>query len=169
MKRITLCNCLCSSSPSSSSSRDSASVIQNIEKFGAKNYFTDHRTINTMYPLRDSFSIFKIHDCYWDTKKFEQSSNFWPPFFSISDNPRSKNHWSDVTRPWGILDFTDRRGGRSLETCQEIIKKLSYLILHIITCSIAQFLCSFLYFSFFFTSLLFMPLASLLTKLNIHI
>ena len=168
MTRITLCSCLCSSSPSSSSSsRDSASVIRNIEKFGAKNYFTDHRTTNTMYPLRDSFPILKIHDCYWDTKKFEQPSNFWPSFFSISDNPRSKNDWSDVTWPWGILDFTDRRGGRSLEACQEIIKKLSYLILHIITCSIAQFLCSFLYFSFFFKSLLFIPLASWLIKLHI--
>ena len=38
---IMLCNCLCSSS-SPSFSRDFASVIRNIEKFGAKNYFTDH-------------------------------------------------------------------------------------------------------------------------------
>ena len=39
VKRITLCNCLCSSSPSSPSprsSRDFASVVGNIEKFGAK-------------------------------------------------------------------------------------------------------------------------------------
>ena len=46
VKRITLCNCLCSSS--SPSSRFSASLIRNIEKFGANNYFTDHRTANTI-------------------------------------------------------------------------------------------------------------------------
>ena len=48
VKRITLCNCVCSSS-SFSSSRDSASVIRNIREFGAKNYFTDHRRANTMH------------------------------------------------------------------------------------------------------------------------
>ena len=47
MKRITLCNCLCSS-PSSSCSRFSASLIRNIGEFGAKNYFTDHWTVNTI-------------------------------------------------------------------------------------------------------------------------
>ena len=35
VKRITLCNCLCSSSPLSSSSRFSASLIQNIGEFRA--------------------------------------------------------------------------------------------------------------------------------------
>ena len=45
VKRITLCNCLCSSSLSS---RNFASVIRNIGKFGAKNYFTDHKTANTI-------------------------------------------------------------------------------------------------------------------------
>ena len=39
VKRETLCNWLCSSS-----SRDSASLIGNIGEFGAKFYFTDHRT-----------------------------------------------------------------------------------------------------------------------------
>ena len=34
VKRITLCNCMCSSPPSS---REFASVIRNIGKFGAKN------------------------------------------------------------------------------------------------------------------------------------
>ena len=43
VKRKTLCNCLCSSS-----SCDSASLIQNIGEFGAKNYFTDHQTANTI-------------------------------------------------------------------------------------------------------------------------
>ena len=45
VKRRTLCSFLCSSSPSSS--RNFASVNRNIGKFGAKNYFTDHRTANT--------------------------------------------------------------------------------------------------------------------------
>ena len=66
VKRITLCNCLCSSSPFSlsPSSRDCASVIRNIGKFGAKNYFTDHRTANTIYHFSDSVPVLKIHDCY---------------------------------------------------------------------------------------------------------
>ena len=56
MKRITLCNRLCSSS-----SRDFASVIRNIGKFGAKNYFTDHRIANTIHGFRDSVPVLKIH------------------------------------------------------------------------------------------------------------
>ena len=60
--RITLCNCLCSSS--SPSSRDFASVIRNIGKFGAKNYFTDHGTANTIDPFRHSFPVLKKHGCY---------------------------------------------------------------------------------------------------------
>ena len=68
VKPITLCNCLCSSS--SSSSCFSASVIRNIEEFGAKNYFTDHQTANTIHDVRDSVPVLKIHDCYWDTQKF---------------------------------------------------------------------------------------------------
>ena len=44
VKRITLCNCLCSSS--TPSSRFSASLNRNIGEFGAKNYFTDHWTPN---------------------------------------------------------------------------------------------------------------------------
>ena len=47
VKRITLCNCLCSSS--SSFSRKFASVIRNIGKFGGKTYFTDHGTGNTRF------------------------------------------------------------------------------------------------------------------------
>ena len=72
VKRITLCNCLCSSS--SSSSCFSASLIRNIGEFGAKNYFTDHRTANTMHGFIDSFLVLKIHDCYQDSQKFEQLS-----------------------------------------------------------------------------------------------
>ena len=67
VKCITLCNCLCSSSLSSlspRSSRDFDSVIQNIGKFGKKNYFTDHRTANTIYGFRDSVPVLKMHDCY---------------------------------------------------------------------------------------------------------
>ena len=41
VKRITLCNCLCSSSCCFS-----ASFIQNIGEFGATNYFTDHWRAN---------------------------------------------------------------------------------------------------------------------------
>ena len=43
VKRITLCSCLCSSS-----SCFPSSLIRNIGKFGAKNYFTDHWTANTI-------------------------------------------------------------------------------------------------------------------------
>ena len=62
MKHITLCNCLCCSSPfspSSCSSRDFASVIQNIGKFGEKSCFTDHQTANTIYHFRDSVRSLK--------------------------------------------------------------------------------------------------------------
>ena len=72
VKCITLCNCLCSSSPSSS--RDFPSVILNIEKFEAKNYFTDHQTGNTIYSFKDAVLVLKRQDCYRDTKKFEQPS-----------------------------------------------------------------------------------------------
>ena len=48
VKRITLCNCLCSSS------YGSASVIRNIVEFGAENYFTDHRRANTIHGFKDS-------------------------------------------------------------------------------------------------------------------
>ena len=44
VKRIMLCNCLCFYS-----SCFSASIIRNIGEFRAKNYFTDHRTANTMH------------------------------------------------------------------------------------------------------------------------
>ena len=55
VKRITHCNCLCSSSPSS---RFSASLIWNIREFGATNYFTDHWTANTIQsfvPIKITF------------------------------------------------------------------------------------------------------------------
>ena len=42
VKRITLCNCLCSSSCFSTS------LIRNIGEFGAKKYLTDHWTANTI-------------------------------------------------------------------------------------------------------------------------
>ena len=47
VKRIAFCNCLCSS-PSSSRSRFSASLIRNIGEVGATNFFTDHWTANTV-------------------------------------------------------------------------------------------------------------------------
>ena len=55
MKRITLCICVCSSSPSS---RFSASFIRNIAEFGAKKYFIDHRTANAIQlfvPIKRKF------------------------------------------------------------------------------------------------------------------
>ena len=62
VKCIMLCSCLCSSS--FPSSRDVASVIQNVGKFGAKNYFTDYRTDNTIHGFRDSVPVLKIQGCY---------------------------------------------------------------------------------------------------------
>ena len=59
VKRITPCNCLCSSS----SSCFSASVIRNIREFGSKNCF--YRPSNsTKRGFRDSFPLIKIFDCY---------------------------------------------------------------------------------------------------------
>ena len=72
VKRITLCNCLCSSS--SPSSHFSASLLRNIEEFGAKKYFTDHRTTSTIHVFKDLVPVLKILGCYYDTQKFEQLS-----------------------------------------------------------------------------------------------
>ena len=54
----TFGNCLCSSSC------DSASLIQNIREFGAKNYFIDHQTANTIHSFRDSVLFLKKQGCY---------------------------------------------------------------------------------------------------------
>ena len=61
VKRIMLWDCLCFYS-----SCFSASIIRNIGEFSAKNYFTDHRTANTMLIQynRGSVPVLKIHDCY---------------------------------------------------------------------------------------------------------
>ena len=48
--------------------------MRNIGGFGAKNYFTDHRTANAIRSLMDSVPVLKIHGCYKDTQKFEQFS-----------------------------------------------------------------------------------------------
>ena len=56
MKRITLCNCLYYFSPSSG---DSASIIRNMGAFGAKNYFADNQTANTIHCFRDSVTVLK--------------------------------------------------------------------------------------------------------------
>ena len=69
--RETICNCLCSSSPSSCFS---AMLIRSIGEFGAKNYFTDHRTANAMHSFRDSVPLLKMHGFYQDAQKFEQLS-----------------------------------------------------------------------------------------------
>ena len=73
VKRITLCNCLCSSS-ASSPSRFSASAIRNIGEFGAKGYFTDHQRVNTIHYFTDSVPVLKIYNCYQDAQTFEQLS-----------------------------------------------------------------------------------------------
>ena len=66
VKRITLYSWLCSSSCSCSSSLSCVSVSANwnIEEFGAKSYFTDHETANTIYRFRNSVPVLKIYDCY---------------------------------------------------------------------------------------------------------
>ena len=60
VKRKMLCNwpCCCSSSC------DSTVLIRNIGKFGAKSYFTDHRTANTIHGFGGSVPVLKIHGCY---------------------------------------------------------------------------------------------------------
>ena len=80
LKRITLCDCLCSSSCCFSPSLIYSifhSLIQNIGEFGAKSYFTDYQTANTIHSFRDSFLVLKIHGCY---KLRKNLSNF--PFLS---------------------------------------------------------------------------------------
>ena len=72
VKRITLYNCLCSSS--SSSSCFLASAIRNIGEFGTKSYFTDHQRANTIHGFTDSVPVYKIYNCYQDTQTFEQLS-----------------------------------------------------------------------------------------------
>ena len=57
VKCIMLYNCLCSSSSFC------ASVIWNIREFGAKNYFTDHQTYNTIHGFRDSVLVLKLYNC----------------------------------------------------------------------------------------------------------
>ena len=92
MKRTTLCNCLCFSS----SSCFSASVIRNIKKFEAKNYFNDHQTPNTIKGFINSFPILKIHDRYWDTQKFEQ---LFIPIKAISPSDTKRLQCIDVNNP----------------------------------------------------------------------
>ena len=58
------CNCLCCSSSCACDSASSAILIWNIGEFGAKNYFTDHQTANTIHTFRDSFPVLKIHARY---------------------------------------------------------------------------------------------------------
>ena len=89
-----------------------ASVIQNIKKFQAKNHFTNKYNFTDLeippWPLK-YMSVIRI---------YTNLSNI--PFLSISDNPQSKNDWSDVTQPWDILDFIDHIGRRSLEAFKKL-------------------------------------------------
>ena len=52
----------------------SASVIRNVRKFGAKNYFTDHQTANTIDGFKDSVPVLKTYERYYYTQKFGQLS-----------------------------------------------------------------------------------------------
>ena len=58
VKRITLCNCLCSSSCCCFS----ASIIRYIGEFGPKNYFRDHQTANTIHGFINSVPVYRIYD-----------------------------------------------------------------------------------------------------------
>ena len=64
-----LCNSL-----RSSSSCDFNPEYQNSGEFGAKGYFTDHRTAKKILGFRDSFLALKIRQCYSDTQTNEQFS-----------------------------------------------------------------------------------------------
>ena len=64
-----LCNSL-----RSSSSCDLNPEYQNSGEFGAKGYFTDHRTAKKTLGFRDSFLALKIRQCYSDTQTNEQFS-----------------------------------------------------------------------------------------------
>ena len=55
---VCLSNCLCSSS-----SCFSASVTQNIGKFGTKSYFTDHQRANTINSFTDLVPVLKTYNC----------------------------------------------------------------------------------------------------------
>ena len=72
------------------SSRDFASVIQNIGKFGEKSCFTDHQTANTIYHFRDSVRSLKETSRHIKlshtnialllqeaTQKYHKLTNYW--------------------------------------------------------------------------------------------
>ena len=85
-QKFDFCICLksktlyiCRFSPSSSSPR----LLWNIGEFGAKEYFADHHTSNTIHGFRDTALVCKMHDCYCRIRKnFEQHS--------------IPSHWSDA-------------------------------------------------------------------------
>ena len=88
VKRITLCNCLSSSSPSSC---NFARAIRNIGKFGAKNCFTDEQLIQyTVLEIQfrslKYMAVIRIHN---------NLSNF--PFFSETHHftDHAKNNWEN--------------------------------------------------------------------------
>ena len=72
---------MCSST--SSSAYISASLIRNIEEFGAKNYFTDHRTANTIHDFRDPFN----------TRILLGYPKIWATFHSYPRDTRVGGSW----------------------------------------------------------------------------
>ena len=49
------------------------SFLHPLREFGAKKYFKDHHTPNTIHGFGDSVLVCKMHDCYWNIRKnFEQ-------------------------------------------------------------------------------------------------
>ena len=71
VKRITLCNWLFFFL------FFFVSFIQNMGKFGAKNYFADHRIANTILGFRDSFPVLKIREnltnCPFVSKRYKMT------------------------------------------------------------------------------------------------
>ena len=82
-----LCNSL-----RSSSSCDLNPEYQNSGEFGAKGYFTDHRTAKKTLGFRDSFLALKIRQCYSDTQTNEQ-------FFPIQAIATKRLQCVDVNSP----------------------------------------------------------------------
>ena len=77
VKYIMLCNCLCSSS----SSCFPASFTENIRKFKAKNYFTDHWTAIKICSFRDSVPVY-----LFSTWLLQRHAKFRATFHSYSSD-----------------------------------------------------------------------------------
>ena len=113
VKRITLCNCLCSSSSFS------ASIIWNIWEFRAKNYFTNHQTANTIHRLEIHFRSLKHTTVVRIRKNLETFHSY------ASDNKAIQ--FSNTSDCIFLLKFYDRSiiillGNVLVNICSEISK-----------------------------------------------